>query len=171
DAIMHTGRGFKVLERNSRGGNTEVINILTTIADDFIEVCHRILDGSLRSIRFSSKASVITCAVPSSYGIEASAPPGIAAVGLDQAQEMSKRHPDRLRVFPMDVRLDAGVSMMGASRTVAVVGLGDTLEIARRRSLAGTRTLSGPLRWRRDIGSRRDIEVSADHLRALRRTS
>ncbi|MBI3840788.1 MAG: hypothetical protein HY297_02355, partial [Thaumarchaeota archaeon] len=47
DAIMHTGRGFKVLERNSRGGNTEVINILTTIADDFIEVCHRILDGSL----------------------------------------------------------------------------------------------------------------------------
>ncbi|MDV3277576.1 MAG: hypothetical protein LYZ69_03805 [Nitrososphaerales archaeon] len=169
DAIMHTGNGFKVLERNSRGGNTEVINILATMADDFVDVCHRILDGSLKGIRFTREASVVTCAVPSSYGVEPAVPAENQYVDLAPAYEFSRRHPDRLRVFPMDIRVEAGVSKMGTSRTVAVVGLGGSVEAARRRSLAGTNALSGPLRWRTDIASRRDITDSSAHLRTLRR--
>ena len=68
DALMHTGRGFKVLERNSRGGNTEQINILTTMKDDFVEVCLRMIEGRLRAIKFSNRASVVTCVVPEEYG-------------------------------------------------------------------------------------------------------
>ncbi len=45
---MHTGDGFKVLERNSRGGNTEQISVLSTIEDDFVDVCFRMLEGSLK---------------------------------------------------------------------------------------------------------------------------
>ena len=64
DAIMHTGSGFKVLERNSRGGNTESINLYATLADDLVDVCFRILEGKLKGINFRREASVVTCAVP-----------------------------------------------------------------------------------------------------------
>ena len=68
DALMHTRGGFKILERNSRGGNTEQICLLTTMLDDYVDVCYRMVDGSLKGIRFSRKASVVTCAVPLGYG-------------------------------------------------------------------------------------------------------
>ncbi len=171
DAIMHTGKGFKVLERNSRGGNTEVLNILTTMADDFVDVCYRILDCSLKSIRFSREASVVTCVVPSSYGIEPAIATKDQTVDLAPAYELSTKHPNRLRVFPMDVRLEAGASKIGTSRTVAIVGLGGSVEAARRRSLAGARPISGPFRWRTDIASRGDIAESSAHLRILRRVA
>ncbi len=168
DAIMHTGRGFRVLERNSRGGNTEVINLLTTMADDLVEVCHRILDGTLKKIRFRREASVVTCAVPLGYGVEG--PPSTSApVELSAAYELSRKSGRKVRVFPMDVREEDGVSMMGTSRTVAVAGVGDTIDEARDRSLKAVRALSGPLRWRSDLASAADIRDSAVHLRALRR--
>ena len=167
DAIMHTGRGFKILERNSRGGNTEVINLLTTMADDLVEVCHRILDGTLKKIRFKPEASVVTCAVPLGYGMEGPPSP-FAPVELSAAYEISRRSGGRIRVFPMDVREEGGVSMMGTSRTVAVAGVGDLMDEARGRSLSALSSLSGSLRWRSDLASAEDIRHSAAHLRALR---
>lgn len=169
DAIMHTGRGFKVLERNSRGGNTEFINLLTTIADDFVEVCFRILDGSLRGIRFSREASVVTCAVPLSYGLKGSAPQVEQEVDFSRAEMRSRKSRDKLRVFAMDVRFEGGRTLLGTSRAAAVVGVADSVEEARRVSIEGCRLLTGPLRWRGDIASPSDIAESRRHLRRLER--
>ena len=171
DAIMHTGKGFKVLERNSRGGNTESINLYTTLEDDFIDVCHRMLDGSLKGIRFSKRASVVTCAVPLAYGIEGKAPVGGAKVDMTKAVELARKSGGDVRVYPMDVRLEGGQTLMGASRTVAVVGLGPDLEVARSRSLEACRGIAGPLRWRSDIASTQDVNRSRRHLRRLRDAS
>ena len=171
DAIMHTGRGFKVLERNSRGGNTEVINLLTTMADDLVDVCSRILDGTLKRLRFRREASVVTCAVPQSYGLDSPLVTQPASVRLAVAYELARTSGGRIRVFPMDVREENGVSLLGTSRTVAVAGIGGTIDEARDLSLQGVAALSGPLRWRRDIASAEDIEKSAAHLRSLGRTS
>ncbi len=171
DAIMHTKRGFKVLERNSRGGNTEVVNLLTTIADDFVDLCHRILDGTLRKITFRHEASVVTCAVPLGYGADPPEPSRPGSVQLAAAYEISSKSGGRVRVFPMDVREQDGVSLIGSSRTVAVAGLGETMEEARSNSLRGVAALSGPLRWRDDIASVEDIGRSTTHMRALRRAS
>ena len=169
DAIMHTGRGFKVLERNSRGGNTESVNILATLADDLVDVCYRMIEGTLRGIRFRREASVATCAVPVGYGTDegsASAP-----VDLAPAFELARKSDGRIRVFPMDVQDDDGTTMTGTSRAVAVAGLGATVEEARSRSIQGTSAIAGRLRWRNDIASARDIENSRAHLRALKRAS
>ncbi len=171
DAIMHTGRGFKVLERNSRGGNTELINLLMTITDDFVDVCYHMLDGALKGIKFGRTASVVTCAVPTSYGTVAPAPTADEAIDLSRAYGLSERSRGRVRVFPMDVRIEGGECLVGRSRSVAVVGLGSTLEGARRASLRGAESLVGPVRWRKDIASPSDLRRSRDHLRSLRRAS
>ncbi len=168
DAIMHTGRGFKVLERNSRGGNTEFINLLTTLTDDFIDVCFRILEGSLRGMKFGRKASVVTCAVPLTYGTKDPPTQG-ASVDLAAAYKLSRRTDGAVRVFPMDLRLERGKPRAGTSRTVAVVGVGDVIEEARRLSMKACASLVGPLRWRRDIASSSSIMKSRDHLSRLRR--
>jgi phosphoribosylamine---glycine ligase len=168
DALMHTGRGFKVLERNSRGGNTEQISVLTTIRDDLVEVCFKMLEGSLRSIRFSKEASVVTCAVPQAYGIPQAVPVEKERVDLSGAYALQRNAPG-LGVYPMDVRLEGGVTYLGGSRSVAVVGTGASLEEARTLSLAGVDALRGPVRSRRDIASALDIGMSTAHMRALRR--
>ena len=46
DAFMHTGRGQKILERNSRPGDPEIMNLLPIMKDDFVEVCLKIIEGN-----------------------------------------------------------------------------------------------------------------------------
>jgi phosphoribosylamine--glycine ligase len=169
DALMHTGRGFKILERNSRGGNTEQLCLFATIEDDLVDVFFRMVEGTLKGIRFAKRAAVVTCAVPLSYGI-----PGVPArsgerVELAGAYALQKRTPG-LMVYPMDVTLREGATYIGTSRSVAVVGVARSLEEARELSLAGVSSLKGPLRSRRDIASRDDIDASVGRMRALRKT-
>jgi phosphoribosylamine--glycine ligase len=167
DALMHTGDGFKVLERNSRGGNTEQISVLATIEDDFVDVCFRMLEGSLKTIRFSKKASVVMCAVPRGYGIPQTLPVEKERVDLTAAFAL-QRSSEGLGVYPMDVRVEGGSTYLGESRSVAVVGTRPTMEEARALSLAGVDALRGPLRTRRDIAGARDLRRSAEHMESLR---
>ncbi len=166
DALMHTRGGFKILERNSRGGNTEQMCFLTTMLDDYVDVCYRMIEGNLRGIRFSSEPSVVTCAVPENYGTGA---PGVetATINLGRALALESEQ-EGIRVFPMDVRLEGGVTLMGTSRTVAVAGIGKSIEEARENSLRGIGGLEGPLRHRTDVASEADIRRSEAHLRRLR---
>jgi phosphoribosylamine---glycine ligase len=170
DALMHTRGGFKILERNSRGGNTEQVCLLTTMLDDYVDVCYRMVDGSLKGIRFSNKASVVTCAVPLNYGTSASQAPG-EAVDLDRAYALESRREGDLRVFPMDLKLDeTGLTVMGASRSVAVAGIAASIKEAHSISVEGVRALGDKFRHRADVGSEADVARSRDHLRRVRKT-
>jgi phosphoribosylamine--glycine ligase len=171
DALMHTRGGFKILERNSRGGNTEQMCFLTTMLDDYVDVCYRMVDGDLKGIRFSSKASVVACAVPLDYGIAPSQGSADVSVSLDSAFELEKKQEGGVRVFPMDLRLDEATrrTLMGTSRSVAMAGVAPSIEEARELSLEGVKALKGPFRYRRDVGSAADIAKSREHLLAIRR--
>jgi phosphoribosylamine--glycine ligase len=170
DALMHTRGGFKILERNSRGGNTEQVCLLTTMLDDYVDVCYQMVDGDLKGIRFSDKASVVTCAVPPDYGISGSHISGEQAVSFDNAYALEKKHEGDLRVFPMDLRLDdTGLTMMGTSRSVAVAGVAANIEEAHALSVQGARALGPKFRFRADVGSAADIARSREHLRTLRK--
>ena len=173
DALMHTRGGFKILERNSRGGNTEQMCLLTTMLDDYVDVCYRMVDGTLKGIRFSNKASVVTCAVPLGYGTGSSQASGDEAVNLDRAFALEKRHGGDLRIFPMDLRLDeaSGKTLMGTSRSVAVAGVSPSLEDAHEISVQGANALGRQFRYREEVGSAADIARSRDHLRAVRKAA
>jgi phosphoribosylamine--glycine ligase len=170
DALMHTQGGLKILERNSRGGNTEQMCLLTTMLDDYVDVCYRMVDGDLKGIRFSSKASVVTCAVPLDYGMSGSRRSGEQVVSLDRVFELEKRHEGDLRVFPMDLRLDdTGLTTLGTSRSVAVAGVASSIEEAHHLSVEGVMSLGPKFRFRADVGSEADIARSREHLRRIRK--
>jgi phosphoribosylamine--glycine ligase len=170
DALMHTRGGFKILERNSRGGNTEQMCFLTTMLDDYVDVCYRMVDGTLKGIRFSNKASVVTCAVPLSYGGVPAPSSAGAVVSLDLAFALEKKYQGDIRVFPMDLRLDVGGirTLIGASRAVAVAGVAASLEDAHELSLRGVRAFGAKFRYRNDVGSAADVARSTEHLRRIR---
>ncbi len=170
DALMHTRGGFRILERNSRGGNTEQMCLLTTMLDDYVDVCYRMADGNLKGIRFSNNASVVTCAVPLNYGIAFPQGSDETVVSLGRASALEEKHGGGLRIFPMDLRLDgaSGKTLMGTSRSVAVAGVAASIEEAHELSLMGVEALGGQFRHRRDVGSASDISKSKEHLREVR---
>jgi len=94
------------------------------------------------------------------------------AVSLDGALALEKKRDGRLRVFPMDLRLDeGGRTLMGTSRSVAVAGLGSSTEEAHELSLEGVMALDGPFRHRNDVGSAVDIRRSKERLLAVRKAA
>lgn len=168
DALMHTGPGFKILERNSRGGNTESINLYVTLEDDLADVCFRMIDGSLRGLKFRKQASVVACVVPKYYGTSESSLISDGEISLARAAALQKKHDQNVRVFPMDVRVEGGRTLHGSSRCVAVVGIADDPEEARNFSLLAVRQIGGELRHRKDIASKEDILRSCEHMEKLR---
>jgi phosphoribosylamine--glycine ligase len=67
-AFMHTGKGIKVLENNSRPGDPEIINLLALIKGDFVDLCFRMIEGDLGIVELEKASSVLTYKVPSDYG-------------------------------------------------------------------------------------------------------
>ncbi|MFH1835034.1 MAG: ATP-grasp domain-containing protein [Methanobacteriota archaeon] len=174
-AFIHTKDDPKVLEINSRPGDPEIMNIMPALADDYVDLCYAMLEGSLTRVSMKPKATVVTYKVPPAYG------------GYD------KRHPDKvisheiggvvdlsaayklvgdgggLRVFPgsMEVRDNNNYSLR--SRTVACVGLGDSVEEARENSLEGIESIKGGSLWNRgDVASKKHIQNSIAHMKSLR---
>ena len=58
--------------------------------------------------------------------------------------------------------------MTTASRTVGVVGVGETIEAAEKIAEQATAFVKGPLRHRKDIGTSALIQKRIDHVNSLR---
>ncbi len=58
-AFMHTRGGPKILENNSRPGDPEIINILPVLKDDFVDICFRMIDGTLSRVEVQKVATVL----------------------------------------------------------------------------------------------------------------
>jgi phosphoribosylamine--glycine ligase len=176
-AFMHTGKGLKILENNSRPGDPEIINVLPVLKDDFVDVCFKILEGNLTRIELEKSATVVTYKVPSSYGGYAEAFPNLVKKGevgkpvdLSGAYELSGKYGDNVRVYPGSMEQRDGETYALKSRAVCVVGVGDDLETARKVSLEGIDAVKGGALWSRtDIASKRHIEKSVKHMEELRR--
>jgi phosphoribosylamine--glycine ligase len=175
-AFMHTSKGPKILEVNSRPGDPEIMTLLPVLKDDFVEVCYNMIDGNLHRVNFANKATVITYKVPPSYGGYANVYPDKVnkdevdkAVDLNAAYELVKKQPNRIRVYPGSMELrDNQVFALG-SRAVGVVGIGDTIQEARENSLEGIGTITGGALWNRnDIATKAHIKRSVDHMKTLR---
>ncbi|MFX0091225.1 MAG: hypothetical protein ACFFBD_05630 [Candidatus Hodarchaeota archaeon] len=169
-AYICTSDGVKFLEINSRPGDPEIMNILPVLKDDFVDVCFKINDGNLTSLDFAPLASVVTYKVPPTYGGNTSIPPTDSTVDLSGVYEFQKEHKDKIFVYPGSMQVDdAGKTITLKSRTVAVVGLGETIEAARELSLKGINKISGANLWyRTDIASKEHINRSIRHMKQLR---
>jgi phosphoribosylamine--glycine ligase len=173
---MHTGKGLKILENNSRPGDPEIINILPILKEDFVDVCFRILEGNLTRVELEKAATVLTYKVPSGYGGYADVFPSLVdktavatPVDISKAYALTKKYGDRIRVYPaaMEVR-DHQIYAL-KSRAVGILGVGETIEEARQVSLEGAKTIEGGALWNRtDIASKQHIKQSVSHMNRLR---
>jgi phosphoribosylamine--glycine ligase len=176
-AFMHTGNGLKILENNSRPGDPEIITILPVLKEDFVDVCFKMLDGSLTRVEVEKAATVLTYKVPSNYGGYADAFPSMvdkatvdAAVDLSKAYALTRKYGDRIRVYPAAMENRNGSVYALKSRAVGVLGVGETIEEARQISLEGTKAIKGGGLWSRtDIASAQHIARSVSHMEKLRR--
>ena len=175
-AFIHTHKGPKILEVNSRPGDPEIMTLLPALEDDFVEVCYNMRDGTLRKVNFLNKATVVTYKVPPNYGGYATVYPDRinktavdTAIDLTEAQKLAKKD-GNIRVYPgsMELREDGNFAL--GSRTVAVVGLGDSIHEAREKSLEGIGAIAGGALWNRsDIAAKEHIRQSIEHMEELRR--
>jgi phosphoribosylamine-glycine ligase len=152
------------------------MNLLPALEDDFVEVCYNMRDGNLRKVDFVNKATVVTYKVPPNYGGYATVFPDRvdknevdAAIDLTEAQKLVKKD-GGIRVYPGSMELRDGENFALGSRTVAVVGIGDSIQEAREKSLEGIGAIKGGALWNRgDIAAKEHINRSMKHMKELRR--
>jgi phosphoribosylamine--glycine ligase len=176
-AFMHTGSGIKVLENNSRPGDPEIINLLALIKDDFVDVCFKMLEGSLTSVELEKAASVLTYKVPSDYGGYAEVFPAKVdktalntPVELSKAQALTKKYGNKIRIYPGSMEVRNGKNYALKSRAVGVLGIGKSIEEARQISQEGAKAINGGALWNRtDVASKQHIAKAVNHMENLRR--
>jgi phosphoribosylamine---glycine ligase len=175
-AFMHTGRGIKVLEINSRPGDPEIINLLALIKDDFVDVCFRMVEGNLANVELEKAASVLTYKVPSDYGGYADVFPDKvnksevnSPVDLSKAQELTKKYGNRIRIYPGSMEIKNSNNYALKSRAIGVLGIGNTIEEARQISQEGAKAITGGELWNRtDVASKAHIAKAVSHMDSLR---
>ena len=177
-AFIHSLDGPKILEINSRPGDPEIQNILPLIDEDLVDLFLKILDGKLNSVKLKKMASVVIYKVPPSYGGymelfsnkftrgEVDSP-----IYFNDFSKISKIDSERILLYPGSIELrEDGNYYSLKSRTICSVGVGDTIEDARFRSLLGIENIHGGALWfRKDIASREHINKSIDHMIQLRK--
>ncbi|SVA78111.1 uncharacterized protein METZ01_LOCUS130965 [marine metagenome] len=158
--FMATSDGVKLIEYNARFGDPEAMNVLPLLNTDFIEICNGIADGTLDQIdvQFQNKATVCKYAVPEGY-------PDSPVKG--QPINLSKiNNPGRLFYASVDIRDDQLVE--AGSRTVAVVGVADTISEAENIAEKEISAVEGPLFHRNDIGTEQLVNERIAHMESLR---
>ncbi len=169
-AFIHTGQGCKILENNSRPGDPEIINLLPILKDDLVDVCLRMIDGTLSRVEFERQATVVTYKVPPTYGGKVKEFTGDCRVDLSEAYWVCDDYRGKMRIYPGALELRDKEVFALTSRAVCVVGIADDIYGAREISLKGIDLIKGGSLWgRRDIASREHIKKSIMHMRMLRR--
>jgi len=176
-AFTHSDEGAKILEINSRGGDPEIQTIMPLIQDDFVDLCLGMIDGNLKSINVRDKASVLAYKVPPNYGgFDIRFPNRVdktslgSDLDLSGAWELKKKYGNDLWIYPgsMELRDDGSIHSLG-SRTVCCIGVGDSIEEARDKSMQAIEGIKGGSLWyRKDIASKQHIENSIQHMKKLR---
>ena len=158
--FMATASGVKLIEYNARFGDPEAMNVLSLLDSDFIEICNGITDGTLKNldVKFQNKATVCKYAVPEGY-------PN-SPVKNEQINVSKIENPDGL--FYASVDIQNGKLVEAGSRTVAVVGVADSISNAENIAEKEVSAIDGPLFHRSDIGTDMVIQKRINHMKSIR---
>jgi phosphoribosylamine--glycine ligase len=147
--FMKTASGIKLIEINARFGDPEAINVLSVLQTDFVDVCEAILSDSLAdlSLSFSPVATVCKYITPPGYPLAPKVDSRIT-VDVDAISKLG------VRVLFAKVHGEAGTYFTTASRSIALLATGSTVEEAHLRAEAAFQFIGGPYHARHDIGTR-----------------
>ena len=152
--------GVRLIEYNARFGDPEAMNVLSILKTNFVDICEAIIRGELSGIKveFENKATVCKYLVPEGY-------PDKAVKGVKvEIGEL----PDGVKTYYASVdSKDDGLYLAG-SRAIAMVGTGETIEMAEKLAEAGAAAVRGPVFYRKDIGRAELIGKRIEMMRKLR---
>ncbi|MHC1629560.1 MAG: phosphoribosylamine--glycine ligase [Methanoculleaceae archaeon] len=157
--FMNTAGGPKVVEFNARFGDPEAMNVLSILEMDLLAIFCRMIDGTLTgtSIGFAPLATVCKYLVPEGYP---------EAPVFDQPIAV----PEECRsvIYCASVVKRDGRLYTGRSRTMAFVGIGETLEEAEQIAEESASRVTGRVFHRRDIGTPEVLSRRVRHMQELR---
>ncbi|ATZ61183.2 MAG: phosphoribosylamine--glycine ligase [Methanosarcinales archaeon Met12] len=155
--FMLTADGLKVIEFNCRFGDPEAMNVLPLLNTDLVEIAYDILNGSLSDVEFMRKATVCKYAVPKGY-------PAKPIIGAKLSIEPIE---DALLFYASVNEVD-GEIYTTSSRSLAVVGIADTISEAEKKAENALSRIKGHIQCRHDIGKKFLIQKRIDHIKSLR---
>lgn len=159
-----TKEGVKVIEVNARFGDPEAMNVLPLLQTDFMEISSDMLDGTLASsdLKMESKATVCKYVVPEGYGVK-------SMVGVPIAVDEEGIMNSGAKLFYASVNKKDGAIVTGSSRSLAVVGIAKTLDVAEKICEQGlTYIHSDHIFIRHDIGTKPLLEKRVHHMKQIR---
>ena len=158
--FMATKNGVKLIEYNARFGDPEAMNVLSLLETDFIDICIATADETLKDVdvSFEKKATVCKYAVPEGY-------PDNPIKGQKIDVSNVKKH-DNLFFASVDYKNESLVE--AGSRTVAVVGIADSISKAEIIAENEISRVVGPLFHRSDIGKKEMVQKRVNHMKSLK---
>ena len=158
--FIATDSGVKLIEYNARFGDPEAMNVLPLLKSDFVDICVHIADGTLKNtdVQFQNKATVCKYAVPEGYPDNPVKGEPINISNIENSDGL----------FYASVDIKNGELVEAGSRTVAVVGIADSIVEAEAIAEKEVSSVSGPLFHRSDIGTATVIQERMDHMNSLR---
>ncbi|MFE5792291.1 phosphoribosylamine--glycine ligase [Streptomyces sp. NPDC056503] len=157
---MRTADGLRVIEINTRFGDSEAEAVLPAVRSDFTALCEAVLAGTIGRQQLLTD-ELVRCSVALTQGcvdpLDPDAAPGWPFGRFETGQPISgldEVDPGRARVFYANVALDAdGRPVSSGGRVLHVVGAGADLASARAEAYAELAKISFPgMRHRADIG-------------------
>ena len=153
---------IKVIEFNCRFGDPEVINVLGLLRTEFLDICIAIVNGTLdkEQIEYKSQATVCRYLVPIGYPLyekEFSPEDIYISNYLITSNKYSNELANGLlfssveKIDNDDCKQFLRVRTLG-SRAIALIGIGSSIDIARKQVALMARSIGGPLLMRTDIG-------------------
>jgi phosphoribosylamine---glycine ligase len=159
--FMATADGVKLIEYNARFGDPEALNLLTLLESDFVSICRAITGGTLDKtpVAFAHKASVCKYIVPQGY-------PDNARVG--EPVILPPQVPAAVKLYLGAVDMKDGRLTATGSRTVGIVGTGDSIAKAEKTCERIASRVPGRFFYRYDIGSAALVKKRVEHMKKLR---
>ena len=159
--FMATSEGVKVIEYNARFGDPEAMNVLSILETDFFEICDAISNGLLNKldIAFQKKATVCKYAVPEGY-------PDSPVKGEPIYIDNNTENLGEFFYASIDLKNNKLIEL--GSRTIAAVGIANTISEAEKIAEKKINCVKGPLFHRGDIGTNEIIQKRIKHMNHIR---
>ncbi len=158
--FMCTSNGIKLIEYNARFGDPEAMNVLSILDSDLVEIFSAITTEKLHQVdvRFLNKATVCKYAVPKGY-------PASPLKGK-KIDVSSVVDPDGLFFASVDTKNRTLIET--GSRTVAFVGIANSITEAEKIAESEICRVQGPLFHRKDIGTKKLVQKRIKNMESLR---
>lgn len=156
-----TEKGVKLIEYNARFGDPECLNILPILETDFVDICQGIINKTLDQIdvKFASQATVCKYVVPEGYPVNPKKGEKIKVKDI----------PPGVKMYYSSVDEKDGELYLSSSRAIAFVGIANDINEAEKLASSALASVTGPVFYRKDIGTKDLIQKRINMMNELRR--